>query len=193
MIQWMRQTLRRRECELDAAHGWLKDAGLPYVRDVFLPDVEGGVLIPHLMLTPEGFCSMELQCMKGTLYGSEHSLRWSRFAGSQRHDFDNPLLHVRGREVHLRRLARLDLLNLPSQSYLVVLGDVGFHKAWPGGVVSADALQAMLRGWRGLPIPSRALTAWRVFLSMFVHEPVNSFGQRELGTPSLPEGVGGHV
>ncbi|MGC8733361.1 MAG: hypothetical protein ACP5RC_14045, partial [Halothiobacillaceae bacterium] len=145
------------------------------------------------MLTPEGFCSLELQCMKGTLYGSQHSLRWSRFERSQRHDFDNPLFHVRGQEAHLRRLARLDLLGLPSQSYLVVLGDVSFHKAWPGGVVSADALQAMLRGWGGQSIPSRALTAWRVFLSMFVHEPVNSFGQREGRTRSLPEGAGGHV
>lgn len=193
MIQWMRQSLRRRECELEDAQRWLREAGLPYVRDVFLPDGEGGVVVDHLLLTPEGFCSLELQCMKGTLYGSEHSLRWSRFERSQRHDFDNPLLNVRGREAHLRRLARLDLLGLPSQSYLVVLGDVGFHKAWPGGVVSAEALQAMLRGWSGQPIPSRALTAWRVFLSMFVHEPVQSFGPRQVPAPTGVERVGGHA
>ncbi|MGK0673109.1 MAG: nuclease-related domain-containing protein [Halothiobacillaceae bacterium] len=193
MTQWMRRILQRRACELDAAQGWLRDAGLPYVRDVFLPDAEGGMLIPHFMLTPEGFCSLELQCMKGVLYGSEHSLRWSRFAGGRRHHFDNPLLHIHGRETHLRRVARLDSLGVPSQAYLVVLGDVAFHKAWPVGVVSAEVLQAMLRAWQGRPIPSYTLTAWRVFLSMFVHEPVNSFGQCKTGTLSRPAGKGGHV
>lgn len=193
MIQWMRQTLRHRGGELDKAQLWLKEAGLPYVRDVFLPDAEGGILIEHLLLTPEGFCCFELQCMHGMLHGSEHSLRWSRFERSQRYDFDNPLMNVRGREAHLRRLARLDLLGLPSHSYLVVLGDVRFHKAWPGGVVSAEALQAMLRSWQGRPLSSRALTAWRVFLSMFVHEPVPRLGAREVNPTVVSQGVSPHA
>lgn len=194
MLQWIPRALKRpTPCERTAADERLKACGWPYVRDVFLLDAEGGVHIPHLLLTPEGFCIFELQCMQGTLYGSEHGLRWSRFERGRRHDFDNPLLDLRGREAHLRRLGRLDSLDLPSQSYLVILGEASFHKAWPGGVVSADVLGAMLDAWRGRPIASRALTAWRVFLSMFVHEPVNSFGQRGVLTVRPTEEAGPHV
>ncbi|MEW5837965.1 MAG: nuclease-related domain-containing protein [Pseudomonadota bacterium] len=151
----------------------LADSGLPYLRDVVIPDEIGGYTqIDHLLLTAQGLVALEWQFMSGVLHGSDFSQDWTRFEGKERHEFENPLRRVQKLVRSLDKLVLGEQKDLPLHSYLVLSGSLRFAKAWPQGVLDENRLRDWL-ATQTAAIPSRYRLLWGALQSRVACEPVN--------------------
>ena len=151
----------------------LRASALPYVRDVTIPDLIGGYTqIDHLLLTPTGLVMLEWQYFSGVLHGSAHAQEWTRFEGSERHDFANPLRRVQQLVASLDALVLGSKVDVPMEGFLVLTGTAKFAKGLPQGVMDEAALRVWLASQTGV-IPARQQAVWNVLLSRVAYEPVN--------------------
>jgi hypothetical protein len=172
VFQWAQKLVDTPEkCQQRCAR-ILVEAGLPYVRDVVIPDNVGSYTqIDHLLLTPTGLVMLEWQYFSGVLHGSAHAQEWTRFDGKERHDFPNPLRRVQQLGASLDALVLGSKVGVPIEGFLVLTGTAKFAKGLPQGVMDEAALRAWLAA-QSLSIPVRQQTVWNVLLSRVACEPV---------------------
>ncbi len=150
----------------------LAESGLPYMRDVVIPDEVGGYTqIDHVLLTAQGLVLMEWQHFGGVLHGSDFSQEWTRFEGKERHEFVNPLRRVHKLASTLDQLILGEKVGMPMHGFLLISGGARFAKGWPQGVLDQDGLRTWLAGQSAV-IPARYQAVWRVLLSRVACEPV---------------------
>jgi len=173
VLQWAKNLVDSPEKSRQRCRTMLRASGLPYVRDVVIPDAVGGYTpIDHLLLTPTGLVMLEWQYFGGVLHGSTHAQEWTRFEGSERHDFPNPLRRVRELCEGLDGLVQGGKVGVPIEGVLVLSGTVKFAKGLPQGVMDEAVLRAWLASQTGV-IPARQQAVWNVLLSRVAYEPVN--------------------
>ncbi len=154
-------------------------AGLPYVRDVVIPDEVGGYTqIDHLLLTAQGLVLLEWQYLRGVIHGSDFAQDWTRFERGERHEFVNPLRHVRKLADTLEQIIQGEKLGVPIHRHLLMSGPVSFAKAWPQSVLNEAGLHAWLAAQSSI-IPQRYQSVWKVLLSRVACEPVVGLMNRE--------------
>lgn len=172
MLQWAKKLIDTPERARQRCAHLLAASGLPYVRDVVIPDQVGGYTqIDHLLLTPRGLALFEWQYFVGTLHGSAHSQEWTRFESGQRHDFINPLRHVQQLAETLDSLVLGAKVGASIESHLIATGTASFAKGLPPGVMDEAGLRAWLDA-QSQAIPSRQQAVWNVLLSRVACEPV---------------------
>ncbi|MEW6766355.1 MAG: nuclease-related domain-containing protein [Pseudomonadota bacterium] len=156
----------------------LSASGLPYIRDVVVPDQIGGYTeIPHLLLTPDGILVLESQYFTGIVHSSAFTKNWTRFEGDQRHVFGNPLHRQRELADTLDKMIQGERVGVGVETRFVITGPVRFAKEIPGGILSEAQLQSFL-ATRARQIPARQRAVWEVLLSRVACEPVAPFGTR---------------
>lgn len=186
MLRWF---LARRDSPQKAharvcAH--LAACGLPYVRDVVIPDAVGGYTqIPHLLLTPEGVLLLESQYFTGILHGSALTKQWIRFDGKQRHEFDNPLHHQQGLADTLNTLIQGERVGVGVKTCFIVCGPARFAKRIPDRVLVESHLPPFLAAY-ARPISARLWAVWKVLLSRVACDPVAPFGARPPAPAAAP-------
>ncbi len=149
-------------------------AGLPYVRDVVIPDEVGGYTqIDHLLLTAQGLVVLEWRYLRGVVHGSDYAQEWTRFEGSERHDFANPLRHLQTMGDTLGTMISGGKGTVPLRTFLLVSGPVSFARAQPQGVISEEGLSAWLDAQSSV-IPARHQLLWGALLGRVACEPVVS-------------------
>jgi len=173
VLQWAQKLVDTPEKSQQRCIELLRASGLPYVRDVVIPDLVGGYTqIDHLLLTPAGLVMLEWQYFSGVLHGSAHAQEWTRFEGKERHDFPNPLRRVQQLGVSLDALVLGSKVGVTIEGFLVLTGTVQFAKGLPQGVMNEQALRAWLALQMGI-IPARQQAVWNVLLTRVAYEPVN--------------------
>ena len=173
MLQWAQKLVDTPEKSQQRCARMLAEAGLPYVRDVVIPDLLGGYTqIDHLLLAPTGLVMLEWQYFSGVLHGSAHAQEWTRFEGKERHDFPNPLRRVQQLGTSLDALVLGSKVGVPIEGVLVLTGTAKFAKGLPQGVMDEAALRTWLASHTGV-IPARQQAVWNVLLSRVAYEPVN--------------------
>ena len=151
----------------------LGTAGLPYVRDVVIPDEVGGYTqIDHLLLTAQGLVLLEWQYLRGVLHGSDYSQQWTRFEGKARHDFDNPLKRMQRLAQTLDQLLPGAPSSIPLHGFLLMSGTARFAKGWPQGVLDEARLRAWLDAQQGQALSPHDRMVWNMLLARVACEPV---------------------
>jgi len=173
VLQWAKNLVDSPEKSRQRCRTMLRASGLPYVRDVVIPDAVGGYTpIDHLLLTPTGLVMLEWQYFSGVLHGSAHAQEWTRFEGGERHDFPNPLRRVQQLGASLDALVLGSKVGVTMEGFLVLTGTAKFAKGLPQGVFDEAALRVWLASQTGI-IPARQQAVWNVLLSRVAYEPVN--------------------
>ena len=172
MLAWVQKITDNPDKAKQRCAKVLAAAGLPYVRDVVVPDEVGGYTqIDHLLLTAQGLVVLEWQYLHGVIHGSDFSYDWTRFEGGERHEFVNPLRRVHQLADTLGQIILSEKLGVPVHSYLLLSGTVNFSKAWPQRVLNEAGLQIWLDGQSKIISP-RFQSVWNVLLSRVACEPV---------------------
>jgi hypothetical protein len=172
VFQWAQKLIDTPEKSRQRCLQALVACGLPYVRDVVIPDSVGGYTqIDHLLLTPAGLVLLEWQHFSGVLHGSAHAQEWTRFEGGERHDFLNPLRRVQQLGASLDVLVLGSKVGVPIEGFLVMTGAAKFAKGLPQGVMDEAALRTWLAAQSAV-IPARQQAVWNVLLSRVAYEPV---------------------
>jgi hypothetical protein len=162
-------------------------SGLPYVRDVIIPDRVGGYTqVDHLLLTASGLVLLEIQHMRGELHAARYTQCWTRFERGRRFDFDNPFLRLQEAADMIHALILGDQVGGGVDTRLIIPGPVRFARRVPEGVSTEPMLHAWLAAQPRV-IPTRQRTVWRVLLGQVVHDPVAPIGAHP--THALAQGA----
>lgn len=128
---WRRRRLRRQV--VDA----VESVGVAALRDVMLPDGNGGFLhLDFLLLTGRGLLVVDLRDMAGVVFGGEHMNEWTVMNGIARTTFLNPLESLYDRIAAVRLLAG----DVPVEGHIVFTERSRFPKGRPPRVMQLGSL-----------------------------------------------------
>ena len=100
---WRRYRLRRQRMALVAR---ITSVSVDHVRDVLVPDGNGGVLhLDFVLLTPRGILVIDLRDVAGNVFGSDQMSDWTVMDGAQRFTFTNPQSALYDRVAAVRAIA----------------------------------------------------------------------------------------
>lgn len=130
--RWYRQ--RRRRLALVAR---ITAVSLDHVRDVLVPDGNGGVLhLDYVLLTPRGLLVIDLRDVGGNVFGSDQMSDWTVMDGAQRFTFTNPQSALYDRVAALRGIAA----NVPVEGRIVFTRRAAFPKGLPRFTLGEDSM-----------------------------------------------------
>jgi hypothetical protein len=113
--------------------------GFDHVRDVLVPDGQGGSLhVDFLLLTARGVVVIDLRDVAGNIFGGDQMNAWTVMNRSQRYTFVNPQTGLYDRIAAVRALAQ----ELPVEGRVVFTSRGRFPKGLPRHTLSLESLSA---------------------------------------------------
>ena len=110
---------------------------LDHVRDVLVPDGNGGALhIDFALLTPRGLLVLDMRDVAGNVFGSDQMAEWTVMDGAQRSTFPNPQNTLYDRVAAVKALAG----ELSVEGRIVFMRRSVFPKGLPRFTLSIDSL-----------------------------------------------------
>ncbi|HTW73586.1 MAG TPA: nuclease-related domain-containing protein [Steroidobacteraceae bacterium] len=132
--RWDRRR-RQRQARIQAITG----CGFDHLRDVLVPDGQGGSLhVDFLLLTLRGVVIIDLRDVAGNIFGGDQMNEWTVMNGAQRYTFSNPQTALFDRIAAVRALAQ----ELPVEGRIVFTGRGRFPKGLPRHTLSLESLSA---------------------------------------------------
>ena len=111
--------------------------GFDHVRDVLVPDGQGGSLhVDFLLLTVRGVVVIDLRDIAGHIFGGDQMNAWTVMNRSQRYTFVNPQTGLYDRIAAVRALAQ----GLPVDGRIVFTGRGRFPKGLPRHTLMLESL-----------------------------------------------------
>lgn len=131
---WRRYRLRRQRLALAAR---ITAVSVDHVRDVLVPDGNGGVLhLDFVLLTPRGILIIDLRDVAGNVFGSDQMSDWTVMDGAQRFTFTNPQSALYDRVAAVRALAG----SVPVEGRIVFTRRAMFPKGLPRFTLGEDSM-----------------------------------------------------
>ncbi|HEX4024640.1 MAG TPA: nuclease-related domain-containing protein [Steroidobacteraceae bacterium] len=113
--------------------------GFDHLRDVLVPDGQGGVLhVDFLLLTARGVVVIDLRDIAGNIFGGDQMNAWTVMHHSQRYTFVNPQTGLYDRIAAVRAIAQ----ELPVEGRIVFTGRGRFPKGLPRYTLTLESLSA---------------------------------------------------
>jgi hypothetical protein len=113
--------------------------GFDHVRDVLVPDGQGGSLhVDFLLLTVRGVVVIDLRDVAGNIFGGDQMNAWTVMNRSQRYTFVNPQTGLYDRIAAVRALVH----ELPVEGRIVFTARGRFPKGLPRHTLSLESLSA---------------------------------------------------
>ncbi|MGH8142392.1 MAG: nuclease-related domain-containing protein [Steroidobacteraceae bacterium] len=132
--RWHRRTRMRAARTLAVT-----SCGFDHLRDVLVPDGQGGVLhVDFLLLTARGVVVIDLRDIAGNIFGGDQMNAWTVMHRSQRYTFVNPQTGLYDRIAAVRALAQ----ELPVEGRIVFTGRGRFPKGLPRYTLTLESLPA---------------------------------------------------
>jgi hypothetical protein len=130
---------------------------LDHVRDVLVPDGDGGSLhLDYLLFTPRGLVVLEMRDAAGNIFGSHAMTEWTVMDGARRYTFSNPQASLYDRIAAVK--AHAD--EIPVEGRVVFTRRASFPKGLPRLTLREDSLGVeLLMGERSHA--ERATEPWR--------------------------------
>jgi hypothetical protein len=131
---WRRYRLRRQRLALVAR---ITSVSVDHVRDVLVPDGNGGVLhLDFVLLTPRGILVVDLRDVAGNVFGSDQMSDWTVMDGAQRSTFTNPQSALYDRVAAVRAIAG----SVPVEGRIVFTRRAVFPKGLPRFTLGEDSM-----------------------------------------------------
>ncbi|MCU0758231.1 MAG: NERD domain-containing protein [Steroidobacteraceae bacterium] len=131
---WRRYRLRRQRLALVAR---ITSVSVDHVRDVLVPDGNGGVLhLDFVLLTPRGILVIDLRDVSGNVFGSDQMSDWTVMDGAQRFTFTNPQSALYDRVAAVRTIAG----SVPVEGRIVFTRRAVFPKGLPRFTLGEDSM-----------------------------------------------------
>ena len=131
---WRRYRLRRQRLALVAR---ITSVSVDHVRDVLVPDGNGGVLhLDFVLLTPRGILVVDLRDVAGNVFGSDQMSDWTVMEGAQRSTFTNPQSALYDRVAAVRAIAG----SVPVEGRIVFTRRAVFPKGLPRFTLGEDSM-----------------------------------------------------
>lgn len=131
---WRRYRLRRQRMALVAR---ITSVSVDHVRDVLVPDGNGGVLhLDFVLLTPRGILVIDLRDVAGNVFGSDQMSDWTVMDGAQRFTFTNPQSALYDRVAAVRAIAG----SVPVEGRIVFTRRAVFPKGLPRFTLGEDSM-----------------------------------------------------
>ena len=131
---WRRYRLRRQRMALV---GRITSVSIDHVRDVLVPDGNGGVLhLDFVLLTPRGLLVIDLRDVSGNVFGSDQMSDWTVMDGAQRFTFTNPQSALYDRVAAVRAIAG----SVPVEGRIVFTRRAAFPKGLPRFTLGEDSM-----------------------------------------------------
>lgn len=141
---WRWYLRRRRE---RALHRTVTSIAVEHLRDVLVPDGNGGVLhLDYVLLTSRGLVVLDIRDVRGNVFGSDQMNEWTVMARGRRATFANPQSALYDRIAAVRQY--VDQANVEGR--IVFLRRAVFPKGLPRYTVGIDSLVSEF------PLPDRA-------------------------------------
>ncbi len=138
LLVWLWRWERRRRQRLARIQA-VTGCGFDHVRDVLVPDGQGGSLhVDFLLLTLRGIVVIDLRDVAGNIFGGDQMNEWTVMNGSQRFTFTNPQTGLYDRIAAVRALAQ----DLPVEGRIVFTARGRFPKGLPRHTLSLESLSA---------------------------------------------------
>lgn len=113
--------------------------GFDHLRDVLVPDGQGGALhVDFLLLTVRGVVVIDLRDVSGNIFGGDQMNSWTVMDRSQRYTFVNPQTGLYDRIAAVRALAQ----DVPVEGRVVFTARGRFPKGLPRHTLSLESLAA---------------------------------------------------
>lgn len=134
-----RAYLRKRGPMLEQA---LRDVAIDRLRDVLLPDGNGGqIQVEHLLLTGNGIVVIDVKAFEGTIFAGDRMAEWTVISRKGRFTFPNPLGTLYDRVAALRQLVR----DVPVVGLVLFAAGADFTKGRPRDIVLPSELMDRYR------------------------------------------------
>lgn len=131
---WRRYRLRRQRMALVAR---ITSVSVDHVRDVLVPDGNGGVLhLDFVLLTPRGILVIDLRDVAGNVFGSDQMSDWTVMDGALRFTFTNPQSALYDRVAAVRAIAG----SVPVEGRIVFTRRAAFPKGLPRFTLGEDSM-----------------------------------------------------
>ncbi len=135
-IAWVWRWYRLRSQRL-ALIGRITSVAVDHVRDVLVPDGNGGVLhLDFVLLTPRGILVIDLRDVGGNVFGSDQMSDWTVMDGAQRFTFTNPQSALYDRVAAVRGIAA----HVPVEGRIVFTRRAAFPKGLPRFTLGEDSM-----------------------------------------------------
>lgn len=142
---WRWYMRRRRE---RALHETVTSIAVDHLRDVLVPDGNGGVLhLDYVLLTTRGLVVLDIRDVRGNVFGSDQMNEWTVMASGRRATFPNPQAALYDRIAAVRQY--VEQANVEGR--IVFLRGAAFPKGLPRYTVGIDSLVSEF------PLPDRAI------------------------------------
>jgi hypothetical protein len=113
--------------------------GFDHLRDVLVPDGQGGVLhVDFLLLTARGVVVIDLRDIAGNIFGGDQMNAWTVMHRAQRYTFVNPQTGLYDRIAAVRAIAQ----ELPVEGRIVFTARGRFPKGLPRYTLTLESLPA---------------------------------------------------
>jgi hypothetical protein len=138
LLIWLWRWDRRRRQRI-ARMLAVTSCGFDHVRDVLVPDGQGGSLhVDFLLLTVRGVVVIDLRDVVGNIFGGDQMNAWTVMNRAQRYTFLNPQTALYDRIAAVRALAQ----DLPVEGRIVFTARGRFPKGLPRHTLSLESLSA---------------------------------------------------
>jgi hypothetical protein len=132
--RWVRRR-RKRAARLRA----ITNCGYEHLRDVLVPDGQGGTLhVDFLLLTARGLVVIDLRDVTGNIFGGDQMNQWTVMQRQLRYTFPNPQPGLYDRIAAVRALAP----ELPVEGRAVFTTSGRFPKGLPSLTLMLDSMAA---------------------------------------------------
>jgi hypothetical protein len=143
-VGW-RWYLRRRRAR--ALHDTVTSIAVEHLRDVLVPDGNGGVVhLDYILLTTRGLVVLDIRDVRGNVFGSDQMNEWTVMARGRRATFPNPQAALYDRIAAVRQY--VEQANVEGR--IVFLRRAVFPKGLPRYTIGIDSLVSEF------PLPDRS-------------------------------------
>lgn len=138
LVVWLWRWDRRRRIRKSRTQA-ITGCGFDYLRDVLVPDGQGGALhVDFLLLTVRGVVVIDLRDVAGNIFGGDQMNAWTVMNRSERYTFANPQTSLYDRIAAVRALAQ----DLPVEGRVVFTPRGRFPKGLPRHTLTLESLAA---------------------------------------------------
>jgi hypothetical protein len=138
LLTWLWRWNRRRRMRIARTQA-VTACGFDHLRDVLIPDGQGGVLhLDFLLLTVRGAVVIDMRDVEGNIFGGDQMNAWTVMNRAQRYTFVNPQTALYDRIAAVRALAQ----DLPVEGRIVFTSRGRFPKGLPAHTLSIESLSA---------------------------------------------------
>ena len=174
-LGWLALRLWRRYRERRALLGRIAAVAADHLRDVILPDGNGGWFhVDFLLLSPAGIVVVDLRDLPGLIFGGEQMTEWTVMQKTRRFTFANPLGALYDRVAVVRQIAGE---GVPVEGRVVFTDRGHFPKGHPRQVTRLGSLATDLPRLTGAaddPDLERLRPAWERVRAVATPSPLRA-------------------